>query len=252
MALLGPSGAGKTLTLDSIAGFVKPDAGRILLDDAILFDADAQVHLGRTLEDILRALGATRIYVTDFSVASGGIDSGHLRRRFDIAREMGADFCFDTNEENAPGQRKELFDRIRDEIWLKLWGNVCFNPISALTGGTLEELARDPDDPIDHPETEQRVQVLADLRSFIGTENDVVLLAASGSGAITTGALGGNTALGATSLTAVNNAISTGTINTTGLAAAEQHGAGSADNRSSTHSFGTSASTSANAGSSRD
>ena len=64
---------------------------------------------------VARALGATRIYVTDFSVASGGIDSGHLRRRFDIAREMGADFCFDTNEENAPGQRKELFDRIRDE-----------------------------------------------------------------------------------------------------------------------------------------
>lgn len=43
--LFGPSGAGKTLTLDSIAGFMKPDSGRILLDDAILFDAEAQVHL---------------------------------------------------------------------------------------------------------------------------------------------------------------------------------------------------------------
>jgi molybdate transport system ATP-binding protein len=37
--LFGPSGAGKTLVLDSIAGFVKPDEGRILLDDDILFDA---------------------------------------------------------------------------------------------------------------------------------------------------------------------------------------------------------------------
>ncbi len=43
--LFGRSGAGKTLTLDAIAGFVKPDAGRILLDDSILFDGAAQVNL---------------------------------------------------------------------------------------------------------------------------------------------------------------------------------------------------------------
>jgi molybdate transport system ATP-binding protein len=43
--LFGPSGAGKTLTLDSIAGFVKPDAGRILLDDEILFDGASGVNL---------------------------------------------------------------------------------------------------------------------------------------------------------------------------------------------------------------
>ena len=33
------------LTLDAIAGFVAPDAGRILLDDRILFDAEARVNL---------------------------------------------------------------------------------------------------------------------------------------------------------------------------------------------------------------
>lgn len=43
--LFGPSGSGKTLTLDAIAGFNRPDAGRILLDDRILFDGDARVHL---------------------------------------------------------------------------------------------------------------------------------------------------------------------------------------------------------------
>lgn len=43
--LFGSSGAGKTLTLDSIAGFVRPDEGRILLDDQILFDAAAGVQL---------------------------------------------------------------------------------------------------------------------------------------------------------------------------------------------------------------
>ena len=43
--LFGPSGAGKTLTLDSIAGFVRPDEGRILLNDVLLFDAQSGVDL---------------------------------------------------------------------------------------------------------------------------------------------------------------------------------------------------------------
>jgi len=43
--LFGPSGAGKTLTLDTIAGFVRPDEGRILLDDQILFDGASGVHV---------------------------------------------------------------------------------------------------------------------------------------------------------------------------------------------------------------
>jgi len=34
--------------------------------------------------------------------------------------------------------------RIRDEIWVKLWGNLCFNPISALTHATLDVMATDP------------------------------------------------------------------------------------------------------------
>ena len=33
---------------------------------------------------------------------------------------------------------------IRTEIWVKLWGNVAFNPISALTGGTLRQICTDP------------------------------------------------------------------------------------------------------------
>jgi molybdate transport system ATP-binding protein len=43
--LFGPSGAGKTLTLESIAGFLRPSEGRILLDGRILFDAASGVHL---------------------------------------------------------------------------------------------------------------------------------------------------------------------------------------------------------------
>jgi 2-dehydropantoate 2-reductase len=45
---------------------------------------------------------------------------------------------------SAGGFRAPVLDRIRDEIWLKLWGNVCFNPISALTHATLDTLTSDP------------------------------------------------------------------------------------------------------------
>src|SRR3954463_2367231 len=45
----------------------------------------------------------------------------------------------------AAGFRCPINQRFRHEIWVKLLGNVAFNPISALTRGTLEELARDPE-----------------------------------------------------------------------------------------------------------
>ena len=35
--------------------------------------------------------------------------------------------------------------RIRDEIWIKLWGNCSFNPVSALTGASLDKIAQDPE-----------------------------------------------------------------------------------------------------------
>lgn len=44
-ALLGPSGAGKTLTLRAIAGLLRPDAGRITAGGRVLFDAAAGVDL---------------------------------------------------------------------------------------------------------------------------------------------------------------------------------------------------------------
>jgi 2-dehydropantoate 2-reductase len=40
------------------------------------------------------------------------------------------------------GFKAPVSSDIRSEIWLKLWGNLTFNPISALTHATLEDLCR--------------------------------------------------------------------------------------------------------------
>ena len=45
VALFGSSGAGKTTVLDMVAGLVRPDAGRIAVDGAVLFDSAAGVNL---------------------------------------------------------------------------------------------------------------------------------------------------------------------------------------------------------------
>ena len=42
------------------------------------------------------------------------------------------------------GFKAPVLDDIRSEIWLKLWGNLCFNPISALTRATLDIVATEP------------------------------------------------------------------------------------------------------------
>lgn len=54
----------------------------------------------------------------------------------DRARDLAQEFI------NA-GLRSPVRPRIRDELWVKLWGNVSFNPISALTGTTLAGMGAD-------------------------------------------------------------------------------------------------------------
>ncbi|WP_113913502.1 2-dehydropantoate 2-reductase [Roseovarius dicentrarchi] len=44
----------------------------------------------------------------------------------------------------AAGLKAPVRPKLRDEIWVKLWGNLSFNPISALTHATLDVLCTDP------------------------------------------------------------------------------------------------------------
>jgi len=41
------------------------------------------------------------------------------------------------------GLKAPVRPRIRDELWIKLWGNMAFNPVSALTGATLDRVLAD-------------------------------------------------------------------------------------------------------------
>ena len=45
----------------------------------------------------------------------------------------------------AAGFKAPVRPRIRDEMWVKLWGNLAFNPLSALTGATLDVITGEPE-----------------------------------------------------------------------------------------------------------
>lgn len=71
------------------------------------------------------------IYGDKFSLGEpDGSDSARCRRLSETLIAAGFD---------AP-----VLGDIRSEIWLKLWGNLCFNPISALTRATLDIVATQP------------------------------------------------------------------------------------------------------------
>ncbi|MDX2259957.1 MAG: 2-dehydropantoate 2-reductase [Hyphomicrobiaceae bacterium] len=59
------------------------------------------------------------------------------RQETDRVRKLAAAF-------EAAGLKSKIYPEIRNDIWLKLWGNLCFNPISALTHATLDVVATDP------------------------------------------------------------------------------------------------------------
>ncbi|MDD2904196.1 MAG: ATP-binding cassette domain-containing protein, partial [Syntrophales bacterium] len=52
VVLFGPSGAGKTLTLQAIAGLVTPDTGRIVVDERVLFDSSAKIMVPARRRDV--------------------------------------------------------------------------------------------------------------------------------------------------------------------------------------------------------
>ena len=59
-----------------------------------------------------------------------GIVSNDCERIVDLLGKAGVD--------------ARISERIRDDIWLKLWGNLSLNPLSVLTGATFDQMCGDP------------------------------------------------------------------------------------------------------------
>src|SRR5258708_16226218 len=63
----------------------------------------------------------------------------------------------------ASGLKAPVTVNLRTEIWVKLLGNVAFNPLSALTGATLVQMAR-------HPEGSNLVRsIMQETQTLAGT-----------------------------------------------------------------------------------
>ena len=106
------------------------------------------VDAGGTISDALppeRAIGC--IVYPSCEVVEPGVIQHVAGKRFMLGEPDGSSSArvVALSETLARGGFKApVRRRIRDDLWLKLWGNVSFNPVSVLTGGTLAEIGTDP------------------------------------------------------------------------------------------------------------
>lgn len=112
---------------------------------------------GRAIESVdpggtlLRTLPAERVIGCVVYPAAELVAPGHVLHSYGDRLPLGAP---DGNRSEAltglsaamiaAGFKAPVRPRIRDDIWLKLLGNLSFNPLSVLTGATLERLAFEP------------------------------------------------------------------------------------------------------------
>jgi 2-dehydropantoate 2-reductase len=92
-----------------------------------------------------RAIGCVVYPATE--IVEPGVIRHTYGRRFALGEPVGSisERCVRlANVLERAGFEAPVLADIRSEIWLKLWGNLCFNPISALTRATLDIVATEP------------------------------------------------------------------------------------------------------------
>jgi 2-dehydropantoate 2-reductase len=92
-----------------------------------------------------RAIGCVVYPATE--IVEPGVVRHIYGRKFALGEPVGSvsERCQRlSNVLEQAGFEAPVLNDIRSEIWLKLWGNLCFNPISALTRATLDVVATEP------------------------------------------------------------------------------------------------------------
>ncbi len=112
--------------------------------DARLKSIDPQGAVWEALHP-RRAIGC--IVYPAAEIAEPGVINHTYSNRFDLGEPDGARSPRIEALSQAmikAGLKAPIRPRIRDDIWVKLWGNLCFNPVSLLTGATLDVIGSDP------------------------------------------------------------------------------------------------------------
>ena len=110
VVLYGPSGAGKSLTLRAIAGLLTPDAGRIVVNENVLFDSPSQVNLAPQVRKVgyLFQDYALFPHLTVAQNVAFGVSRGVLNPRNgampETAKRWLAAFELDTLAKSYPSQ----------------------------------------------------------------------------------------------------------------------------------------------------
>lgn len=106
LALLGPSGSGKSLTLKCIAGVLTPDEGRIVLNDRVLFDAAAHVNLPpqrRHVGYLFQQYALFPTMTVEANIAAGILGASRVERAGRVAEQVRA-FRLEGLEDKRPAQ----------------------------------------------------------------------------------------------------------------------------------------------------
>jgi molybdate transport system ATP-binding protein len=113
--LFGPSGAGKTLTLQCLAGLVRPESGRIVLDGRVLLDTVSGIHLPahlRRLGYVFQGYALFPHLTVRGNIAFGLRDrpaAQRVRRTAEIVERLGLAGLEDrTPRELSGGQRQRV------------------------------------------------------------------------------------------------------------------------------------------------
>ena len=146
--------------IDELPALLSPETVIVTLQNGIPWWYFQQIdgdYAGRIVETVapggvlLRAIDPRRVIgciaYPAATVAEPGVIEHIEGNRFPVGELDGRDsdrVRMISGLFEEAGFKSRVLDDIRSEIWLKLWGNLTFNPISALTHATLVDICQFP------------------------------------------------------------------------------------------------------------